>query len=61
MKHGDWTETTMLCRRHHGDLDGYRGVFRGLDRDVRRAVLSVLVVRARAYVAMLVAAEEAPF
>lgn len=52
-KHGDWTETTLLCRRHHRDLDERRGPLGSMPADERAAWLSREIALAREFVAGL--------
>jgi hypothetical protein len=54
-KHGDWTETTLLCRRHHTDLDQRRGPLGSMPAEEREAWLSREIYLARAFVAGLLA------
>ena len=50
-KHGDWTETTLLCHRHHGDLDQRRGPLGSMPDDEREAWLDREIALAREFVA----------
>lgn len=50
-KHGDWTETTLLCHRHHGDLDQRRGPLGSMPAEERAAWLDREIALAREFVA----------
>jgi hypothetical protein len=50
-KHGDWTETTLLCNRHHGDLDQRRGPLGSMSDEERAAWLDRETALAREFVA----------
>jgi len=50
-KHGDWTETTLLCHRHHVDLDRRRGPLGSMPADEREAWLDREIALAREFVA----------
>jgi hypothetical protein len=50
-KHGDWTQTTLLCRRHHQEHDQRRGVFGAMPADELAAWREREIHLAREFVA----------